>query len=191
VSTIAVLPVKSFGRAKTRTRLSDERRASLAESMAADVLRALADVRSLERVIVVTREPRVAALAEHVVDDPDEAGHSEAALLGIDAALAAGARRVLLVPGDCPLMDATEVEALLDFAGGGDSVTIVPDRHGTGTNALVLDPPDVMAPSFGPGSFARHAALAQAAGAAVRVRHVPSLAFDVDTPADVAALAAA
>ena len=124
-----------------------------------------------------------------MVDDPDEAGHSAAALLGVDAALAAGARRVLLVPGDCPLMDATEVEALLDFAGSG--LTIVPDRHGTGTNALVLDPPDVMAPSFGPGSFARHAALAQAAGVAVRIRHVPSLAFDVDTPDDVAALAAA
>jgi 2-phospho-L-lactate guanylyltransferase len=186
VSTIAVLPVKSFGRAKSRTGLDPERRAALVESMAADVLRALADVRSLAAVLVVTREPRIAALADEVVPDPDEAGHSAAALLGIEAAVAAGARRVLLVPGDCPLIDATEVEALLDFAGQG--VTIVPDRHGTGTNALVLDPPHVMEPAFGPGSFARHATLARAAGAAVCVRHVPSLAFDVDTPADVAAL---
>ena len=61
----------------------------------------------------------------------------------------------------------------------------------THAQQIVLEPPDVMAPSFGPGSFARHAALGRAAGAAVRVRHVPSLAFDVDTPADVAALAAA
>ncbi|MEA2288076.1 MAG: 2-phospho-L-lactate/phosphoenolpyruvate guanylyltransferase [Solirubrobacteraceae bacterium] len=189
MSTWAVLPVKSFGRAKTRTRLHDPERADLAERMAGDVLRALAEVRGLAGVLVVTREPRVALLADDVVPDPDETGHSAAALLGIEEALARGARRVLLVPGDCPLMDATEVEALLDFADAG--VTIVPDRHGTGTNALVLDPPDVMAPAFGPGSFARHAALARAAGAAVRVRHVPSLAFDVDTPDDVAALAAA
>jgi 2-phospho-L-lactate guanylyltransferase len=188
MSTIAVLPVKSFGRAKSRTGLDAEHRASLAESMAGDVLRALADVRALAEVYVVTREPRVAALADVVIPDPDEAGHSAAALLGIEAAVDAGAKRVLLVPGDCPLMDPTEVEALLDFAGPG--VTIVPDRHGTGTNALVLEPPHVMAPSFGPGSFARHAALARAAGAAVRVRHVPSLAFDVDTPEDVAALPA-
>jgi 2-phospho-L-lactate guanylyltransferase len=155
--------------------------------MAADVLRALSQVRSLAEVLVVTREPRVKA--DHIVDDPHERGHSEAALLGIEAALARGARRVLLVPGDCPLLDPTEVEALLDFAGdGGNSVTIVPDRHGTGTNALILEPPDVMAPSFGPGSCARHAALAEAAGATVRIRHVPSLAFDVDTPEDLAAL---
>lgn len=186
MTTIAVLPVKRFTRAKTRTALDDPDRMELAERMAAGVLRALAEVRSLERVVVVTSEPRIAARAEHVVPDPDEAGHSAAAGLGIEAAVAAGARRVLLVPGDCPLLDATEVEALLDFAAVG--VTIVPDRHGTGTNALVLDPPHAMLPSFGPGSCARHAALARQAGVHACIRHVPSLAFDVDTPEDVAAL---
>jgi 2-phospho-L-lactate guanylyltransferase len=180
VSTFAVLPIKTFARAKTRLGGDPAR----AEAMAAAVLRALGQVRSLEAVLVVTREPRVKA--EHIVHDPHERGHSEAALLGIEAALARGARRVLLVPGDCPLLDATEVEALLDFAGPG--VTIVPDRHGTGTNALVLDPPGAMAPAFGPGSCARHAALAQRAGVRVSIRRVPSLAFDVDTPEDLAAL---
>jgi 2-phospho-L-lactate/phosphoenolpyruvate guanylyltransferase len=191
--TFAILPVKSFGHAKSRTALADERRAALAESMATAVLRALAEVRGLERILVVTREPRAAAAARAVgaavVADPDEAGHSQAALLGVEAAVGAGARRVLLVPGDCPLLDATEVDALLATAGPG--VTIVPDRHGTGTNALVLDPPAVMAPSFGPGSCARHAALARAAGVPVRIVEVPTLAFDVDTPDDLAALAAA
>jgi 2-phospho-L-lactate guanylyltransferase len=65
---------------------------------------------------------------------------------------------------------------------------IVPDRHGQGTNALLLTPPDVMAPAFGPGSFARHAARARAAGAAIRVADVSSLGLDVDTPEDLAAL---
>ena len=68
---------------------------------------------------------------------------------------------------------------------------IVPDRHGSGTNALLLDPPTVITPAFGPGSFARHAALAHAAGATVRVRRLPSLELDVDTPGDLAALRAA
>ena len=65
---------------------------------------------------------------------------------------------------------------------------IVPDRHGSGTNALLLTPPDAIAPSFGPGSFARHAALGAAAGAVVRVAHAPSLELDVDTPGDLEAL---
>lgn len=180
MTTIAVLPIKTFARAKSRLGGNPE----LAESMANDVLRALADVRCLAGVLVVTREARVQAA--DVVYDEAEAGHSSAALLGIEEALRRGARRVLLVPGDCPLLDATEIEALLDFAGPG--VTIVPDRHGSGTNALLLDPPDAMEPSFGPGSCARHAALARAAGVPVAIRDVPSLAFDVDTPADLAAL---
>jgi 2-phospho-L-lactate guanylyltransferase len=182
--TVAVLPVKSFERAKSRTALGEGDRAALAESMLAGVLRALAEAR-LE-VVLVTREPRAVALAADatVVHDEHEAGHNAAALLGIDAAR--GADRVLLVPGDCPLLDPAELERLL--AGAGPGVTIVPDRHGTGTNALVLDPPDVMVPSFGPGSCARHAALAAGAGARVRIVEVPSLAFDVDTPEDLAVL---
>jgi 2-phospho-L-lactate guanylyltransferase len=180
--TVAVLPVKSFPRAKSRTELPEDDRAALAESMLAGVLRGLAGM----EVVLVTREPRAVALAAGatVVHDEHEAGHNAAALLGIRAAR--GADRVVLVPGDCPLLDAGELEDLLDRAGPG--VTIVPDRHGTGTNALVLDPPDVLAPSFGPGSLARHAALARAAGARVRIIDVPSLAFDVDTPDDLALL---
>ena len=70
-------------------------------------------------------------------------------------------------------------------------VVIVPDRHGSGTNALLLAPPSVVGPSFGAGSFARHAAQARAAGATVKVSDLPSLGLDVDTPDDLAALRAA
>jgi len=64
----------------------------------------------------------------------------------------------------------------------------VGDRHGTGTNALVLAPPDAMAPGFGPDSFARHVAAAEEAGVSHRVELAASLAHDVDTPEDLADL---
>ena len=66
---------------------------------------------------------------------------------------------------------------------------VVPDRHGTGTNALVLDPPDAIEPSFGPDSCQRHQRLAGASGVHCEVVEVPSLALDVDTPDDLAAIA--
>ena len=191
--TTAVLPVKSFPRAKSRTELDGPDRAALAEAMMTDVLQALADVQALHEILVVTREPRAveaaAAVGATVVDDPSESGHNPAAARGARAAVERGAERVLLVPGDCPGLDPAEVVTLL--AGPPESVTIVPDRHGAGTNALLLAPPEVMEPSFGPGSFARHAALARAAGAEVLVAELPSLAFDVDTREDLAALRAA
>jgi len=194
--TVAVLPVKSFARAKQRIAgaVAGPDRRILAEAMVEDVLAALAAVDGLHGVVVVTAEIRAHALAleagASVVPDPREAGQSFAAGVGIEAAVADGADRVLLVPGDCPALDPGEIESLLGIRRAAE-VVIVPDRHGSGTNALLLSPPDAVTPTFGPGSFARHAATARAAGATVRVAQVPSLGLDVDTPGDLAALRAA
>jgi 2-phospho-L-lactate guanylyltransferase len=195
VRTAAVLPVKRYAAAKQRLAdtVGDADRPNLAAAMVADVLEALQQVRGLDETIVVTSEPAVSgAGGEIIVADPLEAGHVEAALLGIRRALELGAERVLLVPGDCPALDPAEVTALLADGGRGAerSVTIVPDVHGSGTNALLLAPPDVMLPSFGPGSCARHEGLARASGAAVRIAAPASLTHDVDTPQDLARLAA-
>ena len=195
--TAAVLPVKSFSRAKQRLReaVGGGEREELAAAMVGDVLSALAAVEAIGDVIVVTAEPVAARAAQRagaaVIDDPEEAGQSAAAGRGIDAALVRRADRVLLVPGDCPALDPHEVARLLDRAAAPPSVVIVPDRHGSGTNALLLAPPGVVGPSFGAGSFARHAARASAAGATVKICELPSLGLDVDTPDDLAALRAA
>jgi 2-phospho-L-lactate/phosphoenolpyruvate guanylyltransferase len=187
--TFAVLPVKSFRRAKQRLGAAVADRPALAAAMVRDVLAALRAVPELDRVVVVTAEPAAAeearASGATVVTDREEAGQSAAATLGLRAALAGGAERVLLVPGDCPALDPAEVSALLREPAG---VVIVPDRHGTGTNALLLTPPVVIVPGFGPASFERHRARARGAGVEPGVARVPSLALDVDTPDDLGAL---
>jgi 2-phospho-L-lactate guanylyltransferase len=194
VRTAAVLPVKSFARAKQRLNaaIAEPDRQELAEAMVTDVLAALGAVPELDEVVVVTAEPLATQAAKRagatIVADPEERGQSAAAARGIDAALQSGAERALLVPGDCPALAPTEVSRLLARAPREPSVVIVPDRHGSGTNALLLSPPALVGPSFGAGSFARHAARAAGAGATVKVCELPSLSLDVDTPADLAAL---
>jgi 2-phospho-L-lactate guanylyltransferase len=139
--------------------------------------------------IVVTGDRRATELArEHgaaVVEDRDELGQSHAVRLGI--AQAPHAERVLCIPGDCPALQRQEIRDLLAVEA---DVVIVPDRHGSGTNALLLRPPQIIAPSFGEGSFARHAALARAAWASIAVARPPGLLHDVDTPDDLEALRA-
>jgi 2-phospho-L-lactate guanylyltransferase len=194
--TLAILPVKSFPHAKQRLRhgLSPQWRQSLAEAMLRDVLAALHLSSAIDELLVVTTGSVAREIArEHgaTVLQDREPGHNPAARLGIRAALQADARRVLLVPGDCPALDPAEVDALLARPVDPPSVLIVPDRHGTGTNALLLTPPDALEPSFGPGSCQRHAENARATGAHPEVVEVPSLAFDVDTPGDLDALEAA
>jgi 2-phospho-L-lactate guanylyltransferase len=191
MSTYAILPVKRFERAKQRLggTLSDGSRWALAEAMVTDVLVALRRSASVDHVLMVTCEPRAESLAigwgADVIADPHERSHSNAATIGIRAAVERGATRVLLVPGDCPSLDPKEVDELLR---GGPGVKVVPDRHGTGTNALVLEPPEAIAPGFGPGSCERHVDRAREAGVLWEIHHTPSLTLDVDTGEDLEAL---
>ncbi len=189
----AVLPVKRFAAAKQRLApgMGATHRAELAAAMLEDVLDAVGAARSIERTIVVSSEPRAVEIAGargiEVVADPDEGGHSGAALAGIARAQELGAGTVVLLPIDCPLLSPRELERLL--TGMPERyVAIVPDRHGTGTNALALSPPEAIEPSFGEGSCARHVAAARAAGVPYGVEELPSLALDLDTPADIVAL---
>jgi 2-phospho-L-lactate guanylyltransferase len=122
-----------------------------------------------------------------VVEDED-LGHNQAAARGAARALELGVDRVLMIPGDCPLLDPTELDELLARPVPSPSVLVVPDRHGTGTNALVLTPPNALAPAFGPGSHNRHHERAGIAGVHVETVEVPSLALDMDTPEDLAAI---
>lgn len=189
----AVLPVKRFSGAKQRLAagIDDERREALVAAMLEDTLEAIAAARSIERTIVVSGDPRaqeiVAASAAEVLPDPTDEGHVQAALAGIARAEADGAECVVLLPGDCPLLDPKELDSLLTGLPA-RFVAVVPDRHGTGTNALALTPPGAIRPAFGEGSCARHVAAAREAGVPHAVEKLPSLALDLDTPADVVAL---
>ena len=194
IKTIAVLPVKRFTLAKQRLSagLDADARRALAAAMVGDVLQALMEVDEIDAVVVVSSDQGMLELAAdsgaHTVIDRFEDGQSAAAEQGLLHPAAAGGDRVLLVAGDTPGVDPSQLSQLLRQAAIEPSVLVVPDRHGSGTNALLLTPPGVIAPAFGPLSCARHVDLATAAGVAVRVEVVTSLGFDVDTPDDLEAL---
>lgn len=189
MATAAILPVKRFDQAKQRLgdALGASTRATLAAAMFADVLAQIQRADSLHEIFVVSGEPAVQELATEagaaLIDDPAEKGQSQATLSGLARAAAKGYERALLVPGDCPLVDPGEVDLLV--RGSAEEVVIVPDRHDTGTNALLLDPSGSFEPKFGPGSLALHVEQAHGKGLRHVVTTVPSLGLDVDTGDDL------
>ena len=189
--TVAILPVKSFDAAKQRlaATLGAGSRQALAQAMFQDVLATLGRVPAVTKIVLVTGEGAAAFAAPDdavVLTDDEEAGQSAAASIGVRWALAEGFERVAMVPGDTPLLDANELDELISRP---EPIVIVPDRAGTGTNALVLAPPDAIEPSFGPGSLERHVTAARASGLEFAVAEAATLMHDVDTAEDLDALA--
>jgi len=195
VTTIAILPIKTLDDAKTRLaeELDPRPRRALVEAMFSDVLVALRRATLVDQVLVVSRDhnaQRIAGGYGAAVSDDEDTGHNDAAARGIDRAIELGADRVLLVPGDTPLLDPAEIDGLLARSLPPPYLLIVPDQHGTGTNALLLSPPDAMKPSFGPGSHDRHHRHASAVGITAETVEVRTLALDLDTPEDLLAVEA-
>lgn len=196
MTTLAILPIKDFDHAKQRLgeALDAAPRQMLVQAMFSDVLIALNRAERVDNILVVTSDhgaERIAAGYGALVVRDDEQGHNPAAARGVQRALELGVEHALLVPGDCPLMAPAEIDALIERAPQSPSVLIVPDRHGSGTNGLLLTPPDAMAPAFGPGSRVRHETLAQRAQLSHETVDIPSLGLDIDTAEDLAAVESA
>jgi 2-phospho-L-lactate/phosphoenolpyruvate guanylyltransferase len=186
--TTAIVPVKGLTVANGRLDglLSAEERNELAEALFLDLIVKLPRSRCIDDVLVVTSDASIARQARWfghkvLVQKADE-GHTEAATAGARAAMAEGAQRVAMLPVDCPTLDTEELDAHIGRSPR--TVLIIPDRHGTGTNGLVLAPPDVFLPAFGPESCSRHVSRARAAGISFALEKVDSMGIDLDTAED-------
>ncbi|MGD9804612.1 MAG: 5-amino-6-(D-ribitylamino)uracil--L-tyrosine 4-hydroxyphenyl transferase CofH [Hyphomicrobiaceae bacterium] len=191
--TFAIVPVKALAHAKQRlgSVLPPGTRRRLVLAMLDDVLGTLALIPAIERTIVVTRDPEVAAAASgrgaEVVQERDGADLNASIAAGLTMASAAGAARALILPGDVPLATPTEIEAVLRAASDG-GVVIAPDAKEEGTNALLLPLPAPFETVFGPSSFAQHKMRAEVVGAPIAVVEREGLSQDIDLPVDLARL---
>jgi len=197
LETWVVIPVKALSGAKRRLApvLPPAARARLVLTMLEDVVGALVHMAGVARVVVVTPDGRVADVARRrgadIVRETRARGLNAAVRTGLTHGRAHGAARALVLPADVPLATSAELATVLLAAGATAHarVTLVPSGDGEGTNALLLEPPDALDPSFGPGSFVRHLARAVARRLDTQVLQLPGLGADIDEPRDLARLA--
>ena len=193
---VAVLPVKNPADSLTRLAglLSPEEREELARRMYYRTLAVLGTVSRIDELIIVSTDHTVLDAARsagaHVLEEADQVSHSSSAERGSAMALDLGAKTVLSAAIDVPLAAPIEYEELLEIASFLEprGLIVVPSLDGTGTNALVRTPPDVIVSSFGPGSFVRHESAGIRAGADVRAMRPPGVVLDLDTPDDLLAI---
>jgi 2-phospho-L-lactate guanylyltransferase len=186
----AIIPVAAIEEAKTRLgeSLDAEERHDLVERLLARTLDAVLAVERIADVLIVSPDRAVLELAGRAgarTLRQRTSGLNAGAAEARDDVVAGGAQAVIVVPIDLPFITPAAVgELLAGIQASAATVVLVPDRHGTGTNALALDPPDVIDFAFGTGSRAAHRAAAARAGATYVEVDGP-LSVDLDTPEDL------
>jgi 2-phospho-L-lactate guanylyltransferase len=189
-----LVPVKDLTQAKARLSplLSPAERYTLAAAMLDDVLMAIRQAATVERIALVTNDARALALAAQggfeVVDEGTGRGETGAVEIAVKACLERGATSLAVIPGDIPLITAADVDCITE-QGQRCDVVIVPSWDSRGTNAVLMRPPDALHLRFGSWSFFPHVKQAIRKGCSYKVLRLPRLALDVDTPEDLARLA--
>jgi len=189
----ALVPVKDLTQAKVRLSplLSPTERHVLATAMLEDVLAALRQASTVERIALVTTDAHALSLAAQwefeVVDEGSGRGETGAVELAIKVCRERGASSLAVIPGDIPLLTAADVDCVVQHATQYD-VVIVPSWDSRGTNAIWLRPPDALQLRFGSWSFFPHVKQAKRKGLSYKVVRLPRVALDVDTPEDLTRL---
>ena len=184
-----IVPHRGLAAAKTRLApvLDDDEREALAKRLLDRVLKVAHE--ACGDVVVISPSaalgPLVAAAGARLVVQRGM-GLNDGLQQARREAIADGVATLLILHGDLPNLGTDDVAALLDALPEQGGVAIAPDRAGSGTNGLALRPPDAIGFRFGTGSFDAHRAEAEAAGVPLVEVDRPGLAFDLDTPADLA-----
>jgi 2-phospho-L-lactate/phosphoenolpyruvate guanylyltransferase len=187
----AIVPVKPLRRGKSRLAglLSEEQRTSLNRYLLEHTLTILNKITGIEHTLVVSRDPAALALTRSMggrtVLEDGAPQFNTALKRATIVAQAQGARAVLILPADLPLVEPSDLEALLSKGLNPSVVVIAPDRRNDGTNCLFINPAGLIEYGYGPGSFQRHCQRASAAGASLVVVNSERIGLDLDLPEDL------
>ncbi|HEY2773525.1 MAG TPA: 2-phospho-L-lactate guanylyltransferase [Candidatus Binatia bacterium] len=190
----ALIPVRSIAGAKKRLAgcLAESQREELALAMLEDMLAALSAATRLSRIVVVSSDAGLLRHARRLGAETLEEGNAR----GLNAAVtfaagelsSRGITRLLTIPGDVPLLDPFEIDALFEVDAERYPVIVVPSSSATGTNALVTSLPMPIDFRFEGESLAAYRQECRLREVEMLILALEGFAIDVDTPADLEAL---
>ncbi len=187
-----LIPVKDLSYAKQRLAalMTQEERTHLAWEMLALTLNAVARVRNIDRVALVTNYGPALELAEgygmEVIRETEQISESVSVDFGSREVERKGAVAALRLPIDLPLMTTADIEGIIERDVAGPSAVLVPSRDGRGTNAILRRPPTLFQSHFGPRSLEKHVREARTLNARCELIEIERIALDIDEPDDVA-----
>jgi 2-phospho-L-lactate guanylyltransferase len=185
----AIVPLKVIKKSKTRlSSLTPQERAKLTLAMLTNVLVALRKSRGISDVTVVSADKSASRIARRYGADflweGRRAGLNRGLRLAIRKLEQRRVEAAMIVHADLPLLTTQDINEFLTRSQGFE-IAIVPCKNETGTNALLLRPPNAIPPAFGIESYKMHLSLAKKRRFRWKVLRIRGIQFDIDDPQDL------
>lgn len=195
MSTWALIPIKGFDHAKSRLSevLGPDERARLARELFEHVVSVLQQTPEVDEIAVVTDSDTTRTYVERLglvalSDPPGAPGLARVVDDSLANLATRGANNAVVCMSDLPDVTQEDIGDVVGALSDSD-VVLVPDLLGEGTNVIALTPPTVLPSCLGhQDSLRRHLLRAQTLGLSVSVQLSSGIAFDVDSPVDLARL---
>lgn len=187
----AIVPVKPLRQGKSRLSqvLSEEQRAHLNQQLLKRTLEILRNVKAIDQILVVSKDPNALALAHELnvktLQENSQTGLNNALKKATVVAQAYKAKALLILPADLPLLRVEDLQLFIDHCHDEPAMVISPDRRNQGTNALLIKPVGAIQYHFGVGSFMKHLEEAKMREIPVTKCDIESIELDLDLPEDL------
>jgi len=189
LKTCAIIPVKSFSKAKTRLNIPQIKREAICKEMLEEVLQTLSKCKSIDNIVIVSKDDAAIKLGEsfgatQIFDD--DLGVNQAVDLADQHLVDLEYNCSVIFPQDIPMMESSDIDSLLGFLKSRNSVMLVPSRQFNGTNALVRYYANSMKTQYDKGSYSYQLDAAKSVTQNVSVALIRRMMLDIDDEFDLA-----
>jgi 2-phospho-L-lactate/phosphoenolpyruvate guanylyltransferase len=185
----AIVPVKTFSKAKTRLNLSPERTEQICKIMLESVLSTISQSDVIEKTVVVSRDETALGIGKRFgaleIYDQEELGVNNAVKIADNYFLKEGFGATVVFPQDIPLIQVEDIKTLVDYSLSNRCVLVVPSQKFDGTNALFRMPLDVIGTHYDEDSYKIHLSTAEKRNAASALVLIRRIMLDVDEQSDL------
>ncbi len=185
----AIIPVKTFSKAKTRLDLSPHQVEDLCIVMLEEILHTLSISSQIEKIIMVTREEKAIEIGKKfntitIIDEKEESVNSAVALAD-NYLLENNYDASIVFPQDIPFIKTQDIDFMLNYKMHPNFAIIVPSRRFDGTNALARMPIDLMKTHYDEDSYKIHMNTAKEHTLNIAMVFVKRIMWDVDNAEDL------
>ncbi len=185
----AIIPVKTFSKAKTRLDLPPQQVEKLCIIMLEEILHTISISPQIEKTVIVTKEEKAITIAKKfdaiVIEDEKEENVNSAIALADNYLLENNFHASIVFPQDIPFMKTQDIDFMLNYKTHPNFAIIVPSRRFDGTNALVRMPIDLMKTHYDEDSYKIHMNTAKEHTLNVAMVFVKRIMLDIDNAEDI------